>query len=112
MEPIAIKLPPGADVSNYLYPDMELCDLTQDMLTVRLPNGYFIDVGWYPEHDLTGRFLIRVFHEYWDRQKADPVEARTVEEVVFLVETIAQRYSQQIVARSQSASVRGSKILV
>jgi hypothetical protein len=48
VNPIPINLPPGAEASNYLYPEMDIEDLGQDVITVRLPSGFFIDVGWYP----------------------------------------------------------------
>jgi len=109
-EPLDIKVPPGADLSNYLYPDLGLKDLTQDMVTVRLPNGFYVDAGWYPEHDPNGRFVIRVFHEFWDNQKINPVSVRTVEEVAYFVQELAQRYSQQIIPSSFSGSQRGEHI--
>src|SRR3990172_510537 len=73
MNPIRLILPRGAEASNYLYPVMEREDLTQDVLTVELPNGYFIDVGWYPEHDESGSFWIRVFLRHWDGQVIPPI---------------------------------------
>ena len=79
MIPIQLNLPAGSEESNYLYPELEPDDLTQDMLTVGLPNGYYIDVGWFPEHDVNGRFLIRVFYEHWNRQVlGKPIVAQCV----------------------------------
>lgn len=105
MNSIDLTLPPHAVILNYLYHDMTPADLTQDMLTVRLANGYYIDVGWYPEHDPSGEFFIRVFHGCWDRQAFDrAIKVRAIEQVRFHVEKLAQRFSQEIVAFSSAQS--------
>lgn len=57
---IPIRVPQGARVSSDLYPDMELDDLTQNIVAVELPNGLMIEVGWFPEHDPRGSFCVRV----------------------------------------------------
>jgi len=93
MNPISINLPPGVEVANYLYPKMDPEDLTQDIITVRLPNDYYIDVGWYPECDPNGRFVIRVFQGFWDNQKLDtPMTTKDPLEVIFAVEKLARHY--------------------
>ena len=35
--------------------------LLQDLLEIELPDGKIIDVGWYPEHDPTGRYRITLY---------------------------------------------------
>jgi hypothetical protein len=103
MKPLAIDLPTGAQLSTYLYPEMDFDDLDQDLITVRLPNGYFIDVGWYPEHDPNGRFVVRVFFEFWDGQQPmrpfetkDPIQARMA------VEKLAEHFSKPQIMLSRS----------
>ena len=104
MNPISIALPEGAEISNYLYPHLDLSDLTQDMLTVRLPTDYYVDVGWYPEHDPNGRFVVRVFRETWDSQQlAQPIESRSIYEVVTAVQRLAEHFSGNVVRSSGSA---------
>ena len=105
MEPITFHLPKGAEISNYIYPDYDLDDLTQDMLTVRLPNGFYIDVGWYPEHDPKGRFVIRVFREFWDRQQLAPLETRDLSALITRVEDLAERFSRPQIALSRTGRV-------
>src|SRR5437879_1786134 len=113
MNPVSISLPPGAEASNYLYADMELDDLTQDVLTVRLANGYHIDVGWYPEHDPKGQYIIRVFYGSWDNQRLDPPStANDVSRVVSIVETLALHFSQTQVPASRTGITNASKILM
>ena len=41
--------------------------LKEDMLQVEYPDGFLIDVGWYPSFDANGHFQIRVVRDYeWD----------------------------------------------
>lgn len=34
--------------------------LTEDLLQVQYDNGYLIDLGWYPEFDTNGKFILQV----------------------------------------------------
>jgi hypothetical protein len=107
MNPVSLNLPLGADVANYLYQELQVEDLTQDMLTVRLQNGYFIDVGWYPEHDPKGRFLVRVFEGTWNRQRLEnPIETRNISEVVFITEMLADHFSRTHLPISHTGECR------
>lgn len=105
VNPVDISLPPGAEISNYLYPEMDLDDLGQDMLSVRLPSGYYIDVGWYPENDPDGQFVVRVFWAYWDNQQlTSPVRTKNLSQVVLAVESLAEHFSKPQVTLSRSGS--------
>lgn len=94
MKPVPINLPMGAKISNYLYPTMDMDDRTEDLVTVSLSNGFFIDAGWYPEHDPNGQFVVRVYYQFWDDQREVPKYARTIEEVVDIIEKLSERFSQ------------------
>ena len=105
MNPIHLNLPPGSECSNYLYQNLDIEDLTQDLLTVKLVTGFYIDVGWYPEHDPRGRYVIRVFHGTWDNQKLNrPITTRYVGEVVAHVEALARHYCRTRVPALQSSA--------
>lgn len=42
-------------------------NLKEDMLQVEYPDGFLIDVGWYPSFDAKGHFQIKVVKDYeWD----------------------------------------------
>jgi hypothetical protein len=107
MTPLPINVPPGAEIANYLYPEMELNDLEQDIVTVRLHNGYYIDVGWYPVGDPNGRYLIRVFFQTWDRQTLfNPVAAKDAFDVVANVEKLADHFSRAQIPMSRTGGIQ------
>jgi hypothetical protein len=69
-ESVAIK---GMLLRQYdLAEDLDLLD--QDILELELPDGLKIDVGWFPENDPTGRFVIRVYRDAITRLLRDPIE--------------------------------------
>ena len=102
MTPIKPWVPEGAKVYSFLYRTTDPEYLTQDVLAVSLPSGFYIDVGWFPEHDPEGCYVIRVFYQYWDDQKIPPIEVKTVDDVVREVEILANRFSRDTVATSST----------
>lgn len=38
--------------------------LTEDLLQVEYPNNYLIDLGWYPECNANGNFVITVIYNF------------------------------------------------
>lgn len=41
--------------------------LTEDLLQVKYPGGYLLDLGWYPEYNENGRFIVQLIKENnWD----------------------------------------------
>jgi hypothetical protein len=103
MMPIKPRVPEGARVYSVLYRTADPEYLTQDVLAVSLPTGFYIDVGWFPEHDPEGCYLIRVFYEYWDAQQILPVQVKTVDEVVQVVESLANLFCRDAVATSSTS---------
>jgi hypothetical protein len=104
MNPINPRVPEGSKVYSFLYRTTDPEYLTQDVLTVSLPSGFYIDVGWFPEHDPNGCYVIRVFYQYWNAQHIAPVQVKTVEEVVLAVEHLAERFNSDVVATSSCSS--------
>lgn len=51
---------PGCTVTGYLYDSDDPRDLGQDMLEIHGQNGVTVDVGWVPEGDPDGAYLIAV----------------------------------------------------
>jgi hypothetical protein len=97
-------LPDGAVLSNCLYWDPQPEDLTQDLVTVRLSNGFYVDLGWYPEHDSAGEFVIRVFEGFGDQHSIDPLRTKSIHEAIETVQRLANRFSQGQVALGRASS--------
>ena len=70
--------------------DMALLD--QDVLEIKLPNDLRIDVGWFPENDPNGRFVIRVFRR--DRLKPirSLIEERSPHNVAMAIGHLVEQY--------------------
>ena len=89
MQTLDLKLPDAATVKGELYAELHPDVLTQDVLEIELPNGVFIDVGWYPEHDLGGKFLVRMFRDSWENQLGAPIKSDDPTQVKEIVELLA-----------------------
>lgn len=43
-------------------------ELTEDLLQVDLSNHYLLDIGWYPEFDSQGNFVVQVIMDMdWEK---------------------------------------------
>lgn len=92
---IDLQLPLHTQVRGALYHRRDPGWLTQDVMEVELSNGVVIDVGWYPEHDLSGTFVIRAFDGDWDKQLIDPIERQDPNDVCEVVEQLAEELAQE-----------------
>jgi hypothetical protein len=108
MNPIDLgELPEGAVVSNYLYSDLDAEERHQDLLTVALPTGYNIDVGWFPEYEPKG--------EYWIRASSptgeiEPIKTRSLGVVQATVTALIAYYSGGNVSAKASTSRRAPDV--
>lgn len=59
--------------------------LKEDMLQVEYPNGFLIDVGWYPSFDAKGHFQIKVVKDY---EWASPTLTLTAQSIDSLIEQL------------------------
>lgn len=41
----------------------QLDSLTEDLLQVKYADDYLLDLGWYPEHEADGKFVVQVIKE-------------------------------------------------
>jgi len=47
-----------------------LDNLTEDLLQVEYPGDFLLDIGWYPEYEPEGQFIIQLVKgENWDNPK-------------------------------------------
>ena len=43
-------------------------NLTEDLLQIEFPDQYLLDVGWYPEYDADGAFMVQLIrNDEWDK---------------------------------------------
>lgn len=41
--------------------------LKEDLLQISLANDLILDLGWYPEHNIRGKFILQIIKEYdWE----------------------------------------------
>lgn len=63
----------------------QIWSLKEDMLMVEFPNGYMIDVGWYPSFEEDGKFIIRLIKDHdWENvvRSADTTDPVKVESLI------------------------------
>ena len=98
---VEFQFPTGSEVSNYLSRDMEPEELNQDLLTARLPNGFWIEVGWFPENDINGAFVVRVIR---DHETISERQYKDFNSLVLAVQRLIDHYSPGTVFISRSAA--------
>ncbi len=96
----------GATVRGDLYPPSQVDMLTQDMLEVELPGQVFVDVGWFPEHDPNGMYVITVFYREFDNQLIPPQETRYYQDALSAVFVLAGRFQKPVSQVSGSATTQ------
>lgn len=103
-KPIEIRVPEGSTVRNYLYENMDVDELNQDLLLIVLPSGICIDVGWFPENDPDGHFYLRVFQ---GREEISGWELKSLAAVVSRIERIVSlnQYERPISQTARSKTV-------
>jgi len=89
MNPLHVEINGAEILFNSLYDDPEPAHLMQDLFAAELPDGCFIDVGWYPQFDPAGRYKISILNA--DGLDMGTVfETRDVHQVVEVVQILAE----------------------
>jgi len=89
-----LKEAPGARVVySGLYNNLDLSLLSEDLLAVELPGGFWVDLGWTPEHNPIGAFGILV---YYSQEIVYETSCKTPKEAIRLVEELSQKYLTQV----------------
>jgi ABC-type amino acid transport substrate-binding protein len=86
-----LKLSPKSIQVGDLKDKYDVSDLSQDLVQITLGTNYGIDIGWYPEHDVNGDFVIRVFYETFDNCIIE-VKTKTVDYVRVIVEMFSKEF--------------------
>lgn len=48
----------------------QLDNLTEDLLQVEFPGNFLLDIGWYPEYEPKGHFIVQLIkEENWEKPK-------------------------------------------
>lgn len=92
MSKIELSIPSFAKVKGSLYDTSDIRDLTQDMLEIELPGNIFIDVGWYPQWNPAGQYMILVFRDTVDNLLERRIRNRDHHEVANMVSSLVDRY--------------------
>ena len=102
MNPVSIQVPDGARLTNHLYPTTSPDYLLSDLVTIALPNGCYVDLGWYPEHQPNGQFIVRAFYQHWGEQLIPPVACSSWEEAARIASQVAYCINKPIQYIGQS----------
>ena len=58
---VCFELDPNLPLSE------QILELREDLIYIAYDNNYILDVGWYPEGDLSGAFIVKIVRNYnWD----------------------------------------------
>ena len=50
--------------------ETQIDELNEDLVQVIYPQGYLLDIGWYPELDINGKIIIQLIKDYeWEYPK-------------------------------------------
>lgn len=58
MKKIPIQIPEDCKAVGCLYESDDHRDLGEDMMDISLPHGLLLSVGWYPEGDKSGSYVV------------------------------------------------------
>ncbi len=103
---------PGVVVRGEVFESKESAVLLEDLVEVELPSGKFIDLGWYPEHDVNGEYVVRL----WSRDDPKSEESfrtpdldralRRIERLVVSHRRV-DSIDTEVIDRAQDASSTG-----
>jgi hypothetical protein len=97
MNVVTPRLPEGCrELFNALYPSRDPQLLTDDLYAAELPDGIFINVGWFPESDPAGAYEICVYLGEFDNLILKPIETDDLNQVVRRIEKIAADFAKGI----------------
>jgi hypothetical protein len=101
MKTIEIRdLPSGSQVAGFLFENPSHVYGLGDVLSVELPSGYVVDVGW--DEDFPDKpFRIVVYRDYFGDRVVD-FRVRDIDDVVTGVTQLAHQYNQPVIATAHS----------
>lgn len=77
----------GSKIYLNISLESQIDALTEDILQVNYSNSYCIDVGWYPEFNIKGHFLVLIiFSDDWE----NPIKKITCNKIDDLLPAITE----------------------
>ena len=70
-------------------------NLHEDLIQVEYEDGLLLDVGWYPECDPTGRFIINLIQDYDWENPLKKIEAKSIDEMHKSINAIISEFIQK-----------------
>lgn len=72
----------------------QLDSLTEDLLQVKYDDDYLLDLGWYPEYEANGKFVVQLIKgKNWNDTKYK-ASCRSQEELTAILETAIKSVSK------------------
>jgi hypothetical protein len=102
MSPIELGIPKSVRANvrfNLLYPVSERGNPPENIVLVALPEGYFIDVGFYPDEGANGSYRVTVYQGEWDNQRSEDWLSDP-QEVAKRIPELALQFSGQTIAET------------
>jgi hypothetical protein len=107
MNPIHLDVPGAEIIFNELYETSDPGALRQDLVSIKLLDGTFIDVGWYPQFEPAGCFKVTQYDSLWERP-IQVFKTRDVNEVVKIVQWIDEVSREKASAQPASCTLSHS----
>lgn len=70
-------------------------NLHEDLIQVEYEGGLLLDIGWYPECDPTGRFIINLIKEYNWENPLKRIEAKNIGEMYRAINAVIVDFIQK-----------------
>lgn len=88
MDPVDFGVSGVEIIFNDLYEDAPIELLMQDLAAIKLADGTFVDIGWYPQFDPAGCYRVSRHDREWGEELGYCV-ARDIRDVIEAVRRFA-----------------------
>jgi hypothetical protein len=90
---------------NQFHDDQIREHLSEDLLAIELPNGVFIDVGWYPARTKTGSYLVAVYQGEWENPLEPAYRTKDANDAARVVREMLDKYAKHETAIKRPKAV-------
>ncbi|WLI31106.1 hypothetical protein PSH61_08340 [Pseudomonas rhodesiae] len=79
-----------------LSAEHQLQNLKEDMLQIEYPNGFLLDVGWYPSFDIEGCFQVKIIKDFdWDSPTLS-LTSKSIESICSLLDLAQNKINEEL----------------